>query len=64
MAILVDPSIIYPVVSTSASEIPIGTICYRSMGLVGTPKGLLLSLTLTPLYKKVIQTINGFQGVA
>jgi hypothetical protein len=64
MALPVDPANIYTIIVPSVfNNIPVGAVCYRQVGVTGTPIGLLLSLTNTPLYKKVIQTVNGFQGV-
>ena len=62
MAIQSSQDNLYPIVLKGA-VIPIGTICYLQTGIYGTPVGLLVSLTSTPRYLKVISTNNGFKGI-
>ena len=58
----------FPIVLTttpfSSNTLPIGTIAYWQTGVFGTPLGLLLSLTTTPSFKKVLQTSNGIRQIA
>jgi hypothetical protein len=54
-------NIVYPISTTLTPQIDIGTIVYYQNGVYGTPKGLLLALTVTPDYKKTIMTSNGLR---
>lgn len=57
----------FPIITTpmpfSSNTLPIGTLAYWQSGEFGTPTGLLLSLTVTPQFKKVLQTSNGLRQV-
>lgn len=47
-----------------ATDTPLnGTIGYVQAGKRGTPRGLLLSLTIAPLYFKAIKTADGFKEI-
>jgi len=48
---------------TTSNTLPLGALAYQQTGVFGTPIGLLVSLTNTPLFKKVLQTSNGLRQV-
>jgi hypothetical protein len=58
----------FPIVVTTtpstSNTLPLGTIAYQQTGIFGTPIGILLSITNTPLFNKVLQTSNGLRLVA
>ena len=58
----------FPIVVTTtpftSNTLPIGTLAYSQSGVFGTPVGLLVAITNTPLFKKVLQTTNGLRQVA
>jgi hypothetical protein len=41
----------------------IGTVGYYQTGVWGAPMGLLLSLTMTPIFKKMLMTDHGLRMV-
>ena len=53
----------YPIVTPMTVGLTIGTVCYMQTGIYGTPIGLLIALTNTPRYKKVLLTANGFKEI-
>jgi hypothetical protein len=54
---------VFPIVTTLNPSLPIGTVVYYQNGLFGVAKGLLLSLTNTPLFIKMIVTDHGLQRI-
>jgi hypothetical protein len=58
----------FPIVATpqpfSSNTLPLGTLAYWQTGIFGTPLGLLLALTMTPQFLKVLQTSNGLRKVS
>jgi hypothetical protein len=58
----------FPIVVTSqpftSNTLPLGTLAYQQSGVFGTPLGLLLSLTTTPNFNKVLQTSSGLRKVS
>jgi hypothetical protein len=58
----------FPIVVTSrplnSNTLPLGTIAYQQSGVFGTPLGLLLAITNTPSFNKVLQTSNGLRKVS
>lgn len=67
MAIESPQNNLFPIVVTNtpftSQTLPAGTTAYQQTGIFGTPIGLLVSLTLTPQYIKVIQTVNGLRRI-
>ena len=52
-----------PIFKKNDPTIPIGTIGYLQVNFYGQGLGLLLGLTSTPFFKKVIQTERGFREI-
>jgi len=59
MATVLNPSEI--IVTTLFPVLPIGTFVYYQNGQYGTGKGLLLALTNTPTFTKMLVTSNGLK---
>ncbi len=53
----------FPIVTTLNPSLAIGTIAYFQTGMYGTPLGLLLSLTMTPKYIKMLMTDHGLRPI-
>jgi len=51
----------FTISTTLNPSLAVGTIAYYQSGIAGTPKGLLLSLTNTPLYTRMIMTDSGLR---
>lgn len=56
--------LIYKVVTQDSVDLQVGQVVYYQEGLFGTPIGLLVSLTKTPLYTKMLKTNNGLRRLS
>ena len=56
-------TLVTPIFKNNDPTIPVGLIGYLQIGVYGAPIGLLLGLTTTSKFLKVIQTDRGFREI-